>query len=60
MLWMVVVLLPKGGGDYRGIGLMDPMWKVIKVVMDNMLKCLDYHDYLHDFLAGRGAGTAAM
>jgi hypothetical protein len=22
MLWMVVVLLPKGGGDFRGIGLL--------------------------------------
>ncbi len=25
MSWMVIVLLPKGGGDYRGIGLLDPM-----------------------------------
>ena len=52
MLWMVVVLLQKGGGDYRRIGLMNPMSKVIKVVMDNRLKCLEYHDCLHGFLAG--------
>ena len=52
MLWMVMVLLPKGGGDYRGIGLLDPIWKVVEVVMENCLKVLDYHDCLHGFLAG--------
>ena len=60
MMWMVLVIFPKGNNDYRGIGLLDPMWKVIKVVMDNRLKCLEYHDYLHGFLAGRSTGTAAM
>jgi hypothetical protein len=24
MSWMVVVLLPKSGGNFRGIGLLDP------------------------------------
>jgi hypothetical protein len=33
MSWVVIVLLPKGGGDYRDIGLLDPMWKVIKKIM---------------------------
>jgi hypothetical protein len=26
--WVVIVLIPKGGGDYRGIGLLEPIWKV--------------------------------
>ncbi len=30
MSWMIVVLLPKGGGDFRGIGLLDPFWKVVE------------------------------
>jgi hypothetical protein len=30
MSWMVVVLLPKGGGDFQGMGLLDPCWKVVK------------------------------
>ena len=34
MTWMVIVLLPKGGGDYRGIGLLEPLWKVVEVLMD--------------------------
>ena len=59
MLWMVIVLLRKGGGNYRGIGLLDPIWKVLEVVMDNRLKIQYYHDCLHGFLAGRGTGTVA-
>jgi hypothetical protein len=33
MSWMIVVLLPKGGGNYRGIGLLKPIWKVVEKVM---------------------------
>ena len=33
MTWMIVVLLPKGGGDYCGIGLLNPIWKVVEKVM---------------------------
>ncbi len=33
MSWMVIVLLPKGGGDYRGIGLLYPMWKVVEKII---------------------------
>ena len=58
MLWMVVVLLPKGGGDFRGIGLLEPFWKVIEIIMDGRLKSIELHDCLHGFLAGRGTGTA--
>jgi hypothetical protein len=31
--WVVTVLIPKGGGDYRGIGLLKPIWKVIERVI---------------------------
>jgi hypothetical protein len=30
MSWVVTVLIPKGGGDYRGIGLLEPIWKVLE------------------------------
>ncbi len=33
MSWMVVVLLPEGGGDFWGIGLLDPFWKVVEKIM---------------------------
>ncbi len=29
MIWMIIVLLPKGGGNYCDIGLLDPIWKVV-------------------------------
>ena len=38
MLPTVIVLLLKGGSNYRGIELLDPLWKCIEVVMDNRLK----------------------
>ena len=33
LLWVIIVLIPKGGGDYWGIGLLEPMWKVCERVM---------------------------
>ncbi len=35
LLWIIVVLIPKGGGDYRGIGLLEPIWKVIERIIDH-------------------------
>ena len=29
LLWSTVVLLPKGDGGHRGIGLLEPLWKAI-------------------------------
>ncbi len=28
--WVITVLVPKGGGGYRGIRLLKPIWKVIE------------------------------
>ena len=30
--WKAVVLITKGGKDYRGIGLMEVMWKVVAAI----------------------------
>ena len=57
---MTVVLLPKGDGDFRGIGLLEPFWKVIEVLMDQRLEAIEFHDCLHGFLKGRGTGTAGL
>ena len=32
--WQAVVLVPKGKGDYRGIGLVEVMWKVVAVILN--------------------------
>ncbi len=57
---MIVVLLPKGGGDYRGIGLLNPIWKVVEKVMVFQFSALQLHDCLHGRLPRRGTGTAIM
>jgi hypothetical protein len=60
MTWMIIVLLPKGGGDYCGIGLLDPIWKVVEKVMVAQLSVIELHDCLHGRLPRRGTGTAIM
>ena len=60
MMWIIIVLLPKGGGDYIGIGLLEPMWKVLEVIMDKRLQAIEFHDCLHCFRTGRGTGTATL
>jgi hypothetical protein len=42
MSWMVVVLLPKGGGDFRGIGLPDPCWKVVEKIMVHRMGAIEF------------------
>ena len=57
--WQAVVLIPKGKGDYRGIGLVEVMWKVVAVILNRRLtSSITFHDVLHGFRAGRGTGTA--
>jgi hypothetical protein len=51
---------PKGGGEYRGIGLLEPIWKVLDRVMDLWLENIKLHDSLHGCLAGRGTGTGSF
>ena len=60
LLWVIVVLLPKGGGDYRGIGLLEPIWKLNEAIMDRRLNVIEFHDCLHGYLPKRGTGTGTM
>ena len=30
--WQMVVLIPKGRGEFRGIGLVEVTWKVVAVI----------------------------
>jgi hypothetical protein len=60
LLWIIVVLIPKGGGDYRGIGLLEPIWKCIERVIDHQLDAINLHDSLHGCCHNRGTGTAVI
>ena len=59
--WQAVVLIPKGKGDYRGIGLVEVMCKVVAVILNRRLtSSITFHDVLHGFRAGRGTGNATL
>ena len=59
--WQAVVLILKGGQEYRGIGLVEVMWKVVAAILNRRLTAsITYHDFLHGFRAGRGTGTATL
>ena len=59
--WQAVVLIPKGKGDYRGIGLVEVMWKVVAVILNfRLTSSITFHDVLHGFRAGSGTGTATL
>ena len=61
ILWsiVIVVLIPKGGGDYQGIGLLESIWKVLEKIMDRRLNAIELHDCLHGCRAHSGTGTGA-
>ena len=56
-----MVVVPKGKKDYRGIGLLEVMWKVVASILNLRLTAsITYHDFLHGFRAGRDTGTATF
>jgi hypothetical protein len=57
MCWVITVLILKGGGEYRGIGLLELIWKVLEKVMDLRLEAIVLHNSLHGCLALQGTGT---
>ena len=60
-MWNMVVLLPKGGGEYRGVGLIEVLQKTVPVVINRHIEAnITYHGVLHRFWEGRGAGTASL
>ena len=56
-----MVLIPKGGGDYYVIGLVEVVWKVVTVILNFCLTTsIDFHVVLHGLWAGRGTGTTSL
>ena len=59
--WQEGGLIPKGKGDYRGIGLMVVVLKVVVVILHRCLTASITHpNFLHEFWAGRGTGNANL
>jgi hypothetical protein len=59
----ILVLLPKPDGDFRGIALLEVIYKLISSIINRRLaKALNnkFHDAIHGFREGRGTGTATI
>ncbi len=58
LCWVIMVLIPNGGNDYLGIGLLKLIWMVIEAVMDQQLNVVEFNDALHSFRSSWGTGVA--
>ena len=57
-MWKTMVLISKGKWEYRGIGLVETIWKVCTSIVNSRLQSsIVLHDVLHGFRQGRGTGT---
>ena len=51
----------QGKNDYRGIGLVEVMWKVVVAILNLRLTAsITFHDFLHGFRAGCVTGNASL
>jgi hypothetical protein len=60
LLWIIVILIPKGGRDYHGIELLELIWKVIKRMINHRLDTIQLHDSLHGCQNKCGTGIAIV
>ena len=58
----MVALIPKGGGgDFRGVGLVDIFWKTVTSLPNHRFTPeIFFCDVLHRFWAGLRTGTTAL
>ena len=60
-VWQAVVMIPKGKGGFRGIGLVEVTWKFVAVILHRRITAgIKLHDALHGFREGCGTGTATL
>ena len=59
--WQTVVLIPKGNGEFRGIGLVEFLWKLLLGVINRQIGAtVQFHDVFHGFWEDWGTGTAYL
>ena len=57
----MVVIIHKGNGDFRGIGIIKVLGKeLLGVITWRIGAEVQFHNVLHGFLAGWGMGTASL
>ena len=51
----------QGGKYYRGIGLIEVMWKVVAEILNQRLTAsITFHDFIHQFRVGCGTCTTTL
>ena len=61
LTWSTMVLISKSRGGYRGIEIVEVIWKVCALIVNNKLRnAINLKDTLNGFIKGRGVGTAIM
>ena len=60
--WQAVVLISKGASrDFRGIGMMELLWKTVTSLLNlRLTTTIKLHDVLQGFQAVQGTGTASL
>ena len=59
--WEMMLLITKGKGEYRGIGLVEVLWKVFAVMVNCQLKrSVVLHGTLHGCITVRGMGRRSL
>ena len=57
LVFIILILVPNGNRDTQGIRLLEVLWNVMEAVIDTRIKkAVVFHDFLHEFCAGRGTG----
>ena len=61
LTWIVMVLIPKGRGEYIGIVLVEVIWKIYASIINNRLRTdITLYNTLRNFIEGRGTRTETM
>ena len=60
-MWQTIVIISKGHGDFRAIGLINVLCKMVMRIMNLLLtSAIDLHENLHGLLTGQGTGTTSL
>ena len=59
--WDTIILLPKGGGNYHYIGMVEVIREVISIIINRRLEdSIEFHNGLHELRERRGTGTSTL